>query len=315
MSAWKMAKPTIGILTRLKHLRIDRFRSQQPYRPPGRAIEKGRWRDRSTHGPKLQADLTAAFAAAHAALAGRTPDQVNGKAGVYLEIEAVKGAPLPDLGWPSKDIRLGAARETNGVQSGTLYGDLLYPLSDLGNLLLEARLESVKLTAPNGFPVTDPKNYGAITQAAIALPEIQNPHRPRAYCLAITNEDVSGEQPTSWSGALDQICGGTMPGDPEDTLPRRRHPPPKSRLRHPLDVRKQECRSRFPALRRLDRSGSRSRCPRHDCNPPGDRLVEGAAQRWQGKCEDSVQSGHLYRIGRTERRTIRRDCQPDRGPH
>lgn len=425
-----MAEPTIGILTRLKHLRIDRFRSQQAYRPPGRVIEeKDRWRDRSTHGPKLQTDLTAAFAAAHAALAGRTPDQVDGKAGVYLEVEAAKGALLPDLDWPSKDIRLGAAREMDGVQSGTLfvpesaeaflaekvrqyafentpsqkpshfarfdpleairaatveslwtdqrpiptdptaaiwwecwcwrdramhlvpaanrlnlraserrlrfpefdvipvygtradivlllrhtdaieelrlasdtpvffttnvreeqswwiddlvarvqppppdspavcvldtgmasahpllsvaldpndclavdkdwgvddhdghgtnmggtalYGDLLYPLSDLGDLPLETRLESVKLTAPGGFPPTDPENYGAITQAAVALPEIQNPHRSRAYCLAITNEDISGERPTSWSGALDQICAGTMPGDPEDTPPRR----------------------------------------------------------------------------------------------
>lgn len=117
-----MAEPTIGILTRLKHLRIDRFRSQQTYRPPGRVIEeKDRWRDRATHGPKLQKDLIAAFTAAHAALAGRTPDQVDGKAGVYLEVEAAKGVPLPDLDWPSKDIRLGAAREMDGVQSGTLF--------------------------------------------------------------------------------------------------------------------------------------------------------------------------------------------------
>lgn len=425
-----MADPNIGILTRLKHLRIDGFLSHQAYRPPGRKIdEKDRWRNRSTHGPKLQTDLAAAFDAAHAAVAERKPDQVEGKAGVYLEIEAAKGFPLPDLDWPSKDIRLGAARETEGVKSGilfvpesaesflmekvkeytfenkpsqkprhferfdpleairaatienlwtdqrpipadpaakiwwecwcwrdraghlvpaadrlnlraserrlrfpefevipvygtrvdiarllhhtdaieelrlasdtpvffttdvrekqdlwvedlvarvqppppdspaicildtgmasahpllsvaldsndclavdrdwgvddhkghgtnmggtALYGDLLYPLSDLGDFRLESRLESVKILAPDGFPPTDSKNYGAITQAAVALPEIRNPFRLRAYCMATTNEDVSGERPTSWSGALDQICAGTMPGDPEDTPPRR----------------------------------------------------------------------------------------------
>jgi hypothetical protein len=44
-------------------------------------------------------------------------------------------------------------------------------------------------------------------------PEIENPDRPRIFCMAVTNEDVSGERPTSWSAAIDQICAGRMPGD------------------------------------------------------------------------------------------------------
>ncbi len=31
--------------------------------------------------------------------------------------------------------------------------------------------------------------------------------------MAVTNRDISGERPTSWSAALDQACAGVMPGD------------------------------------------------------------------------------------------------------
>jgi hypothetical protein len=34
--------------------------------------------------------------------------------------------------------------------------------------------------------------------------------------MAVTNDDVSGERPTSWSAAIDQICAGRMPGDEPD---------------------------------------------------------------------------------------------------
>ena len=57
------------------------------------------------------------------------------------------------------------------------------------------------------------ESYGFVTQSAIALPEIKAPERPRVFCIAITNEDVAGRVPTSWSAALDQACAGDMPGD------------------------------------------------------------------------------------------------------
>ena len=34
--------------------------------------------------------------------------------------------------------------------------------------------------------------------------------------MAVTNFDVSGERPTSWSAALDQTASGAMVGDRED---------------------------------------------------------------------------------------------------
>jgi hypothetical protein len=95
-----------------------------------------------------------------------------------------------------------------------LYADLTYPLADQRRLLLTYGLESVKILPPPGVSENDPQSYGAITQAAVALPEISNPNRPRVYCMAVTNEDVSGERPTSWSAALDQVCVGAMAGDP-----------------------------------------------------------------------------------------------------
>jgi hypothetical protein len=96
-----------------------------------------------------------------------------------------------------------------------LHGDLTVPLSDREERRLTHRLESVKILPPPGFPENDPRTYGVVTQAAVALPEIAAPERPRVYCMAVTHENVSGAFPSSWSAALDQAAAGTMPGDGE----------------------------------------------------------------------------------------------------
>jgi len=99
-----------------------------------------------------------------------------------------------------------------------LHGDLTAALGDTSERRLAHRLESVKceLSPPNGFDPNDPASYGALTQAAIALPEIAAPARPRVYCMAVTNLDVSGSTPSSWSAAIDQAAAGTMIGDDEN---------------------------------------------------------------------------------------------------
>ncbi|RYD66581.1 MAG: S8 family peptidase [Sphingomonadales bacterium] len=96
-----------------------------------------------------------------------------------------------------------------------LHGDLTVPLSDREERHLTHRLESVKILPPPAFPETDPRSYGIVTQAAVALPEITAPDRPRVYCMAITHENVSGSVPSSWSAAIDQAAAGTMAGDGE----------------------------------------------------------------------------------------------------
>jgi hypothetical protein len=107
-----------------------------------------------------------------------------------------------------------------GMAGLSLHGDLMGPLSDERQLVLTHRLESVKILPPQGFPSTDPKSYGSITQAATALAELRAPTRQRVFCLAVTNLDVSGSRSTTWSAAIDQAAVGKMVGD-EEEAPRR----------------------------------------------------------------------------------------------
>jgi hypothetical protein len=102
----------------------------------------------------------------------------------------------------------------------TLHGDLTAALGDASERTLKHRIESVKILPPNGFDENDPASYGVLTQEAISLPEIAAPHRPRVFCMAVTNLDVSGSTPSSWSAAIDQAASASMIGDEEDA-PRR----------------------------------------------------------------------------------------------
>jgi hypothetical protein len=412
----------------LAHLRVDNFKISRDYSPPRRDMSgNSSGRNRNVHGPKLQAELLVAFAAARTAQVTRHPEARADSAGVYLQVESQPGEALPDLDWSSKHIRLGAvrvneegsqvgalyvpvsaetfliskvveyseqdtgkerprhedkfaplevirpgtlgslwtdkrlmtadpmerfwwecwcvkelaqdlARIANGLRLRTsdrrlyfpesevipvyanrnemsalihntdaieelrratdtpsffttaarreqnkwvddlvprvdspsatapavcildngiaaahplvatalaatdcytlnpawgvddhdagghgtnmagaaLYGDLTFPLADQRRIALEIRLESVKFIPPPGFPTTDPDTYGVLTQSAVSAAEIQNPYRQRVICMAVTNLDVSGERPTSWSSAIDQCCAGVMIGDEAD---------------------------------------------------------------------------------------------------
>lgn len=101
-----------------------------------------------------------------------------------------------------------------------LHGDLTAQLADQSERPLDHRLESVKLLPPQGADPNDPNSYGIITQAAIARPEIEKPDRSRVFCMAVTNDNVSGATPSTWSAAIDQIAAGTMIGD-GDNAPKR----------------------------------------------------------------------------------------------
>jgi len=94
-----------------------------------------------------------------------------------------------------------------------LHGDLTIALASLEEIHLQHRLESIKLLPPEGFDPVEERFYGPITQSAISLPEIQRAGRPRVYCMAVSNENVSGHQPSGWSAAIDQATAGAMPGD------------------------------------------------------------------------------------------------------
>ena len=95
-----------------------------------------------------------------------------------------------------------------GMAGLSLYGDLTPHLSREEKVSLEHRLESVKILPPDGFQPTEERLYGAVMKQGIALTEIRNPERSRVFCLAITNEDRSGQLPTTWSAAIDQEAAG-----------------------------------------------------------------------------------------------------------
>jgi hypothetical protein len=94
-----------------------------------------------------------------------------------------------------------------------LHGDLFAALQDQGERPLRHRLESVRIMPADGFPPNEPARLGTITSTAVALAEIQNPDSDRVFCMAITNEDVSGERGTSWSASVDRAAIGRMEGD------------------------------------------------------------------------------------------------------
>ncbi|NSY20136.1 S8 family peptidase [Neorhizobium sp. AL 9.2.2] len=97
-----------------------------------------------------------------------------------------------------------------------LHGDLTAALSDRSERRLNHRLESVKLLPPQNMDPNEPHSYGVISQTAVSLAEIAAPERSRVFCMAVTNDNVSGARPSTWSAAIDQAAAGTMNGDDDD---------------------------------------------------------------------------------------------------
>jgi hypothetical protein len=125
-----------------------------------------------------------------------------------------------DAAWGGDDHEGGPGHGT-GMAGLALHGDLVAPLADQGERVLGHRIESVKILPPNGFPPNDPHSYGPITQGAMARAEIQNPDRPRVFCMAVTNENRSGADTSAWSAAIDQAAAGAELEDPDNLSPKR----------------------------------------------------------------------------------------------
>jgi hypothetical protein len=110
-------------------------------------------------------------------------------------------------------------RSVNDNSLLALYGDLEPLMNDARGVVLMHGVGSMKLLPPAGFPATKPPSYGVVTQGAVGAVEAERPNVLRSFCLATSSTDFPPSRPSTWSGALDQIASGSMPGDAADGLP------------------------------------------------------------------------------------------------
>ncbi|MGA0615661.1 S8 family peptidase [Paracoccus sp. KR1-242] len=136
---------------------------------------------------------------------------------------ALRGAWAYDAAWGADDHHPHGGHGTP-LAGLALYGDLEPLMNDTRQVQLTHTVESMKLLPPRGFPKTKPPSYGVVTEGAIALVEAERPNVRRAFCLANSACDFPPGRPSSWSGALDQIASGSMPGDQAEGVPAAERP-------------------------------------------------------------------------------------------
>lgn len=135
-----------------------------------------------------------------------------------LDTGVDRGHPLLEMSLSPADLQ--TWREEWGVDDhdghGTelaglcLFGSLVAPLYDGGEIELSHRLESVKILPPQGR--NEPPDFGPITVGAMALAETAAPEPSRVFCLAVSAEGDDHWRPTLWSAAIDQACAGALDG-------------------------------------------------------------------------------------------------------
>jgi hypothetical protein len=135
-----------------------------------------------------------------------------------LVAPGLRGAWAYDTAWGTDDDAPHGGHGT-ALAGLILYGDLESLMNGDQPVELTHGAESMKLLPPHGFPPTKPPSYGVVTQGAVALVEAERPGVQRSYCVAISTTDFPPSRPSSWSGAVDQIAAGAMPGDAADGLP------------------------------------------------------------------------------------------------
>jgi hypothetical protein len=147
-----------------------------------------------------------------------------GVAGAHpLVAPALVGAWAVNAAWGTDDNERDGGHGT-AMAGLVLHGDLTGPLQDDRLVALGHAVESVKFLPPEGFDATEPARYGFVTQSAVAIAEIEGGNTIRSFCLATSSPDLGSDAPSSWSGALDQIASGSMPGERQDNVPAKDHP-------------------------------------------------------------------------------------------
>lgn len=129
----------------------------------------------------------------------------------------IAGAWSIDAAWGTDDHHHHGGHGTP-MAGMVLHGDLFWRMNDNQQVQLTHHVESVKFLPPNGFPANRPSAYGIVTQSAVATAEIERPNVARSFCVASSTSLFSPDAPSSWSGALDQICAGSMPGEQDSQI-------------------------------------------------------------------------------------------------
>jgi hypothetical protein len=101
-----------------------------------------------------------------------------------------------------------------GMAGIALYGCLTGVLTEIGDIVLRHRLESVKILPPPPA-VNDPPDYGRVMQDGVVRAHIKAPQRNRVLCMAVTADDRDMGLPSLWSGAVDDLCAGIITGKPQ----------------------------------------------------------------------------------------------------
>ena len=129
----------------------------------------------------------------------------------------LRGAWAYDAAWGADDHQPNGGHGTP-LAGLVLYGDLEPLMNDARPVTLTHGAESMKLLPPHGFPPTKPPSYGFVTQGAVSAVEIERPDALRSFCIATSATDFPPSRPSTWSGALDQIIAGAMPGEVDDRV-------------------------------------------------------------------------------------------------
>ncbi|WP_338846952.1 S8 family peptidase [Massilia sp. W12] len=110
------------------------------------------------------------------------------------------------------------ANHGTGLAGVALYGDLTEVLSSNTPIVVDHRLESVKVITGSGGNEGDEHSHAALFGDAVSQPEISAPDAPRVFSSAITASDYRDlGQPSSWSAMVDRLAADV---DGEGIFPR-----------------------------------------------------------------------------------------------
>ena len=88
-----------------------------------------------------------------------------------------------------------------------LVGDLIDRVAGNDPVVIEHRLESVKLIPRDHVRGGEPRHHGYLTVEAVVRPEVTAPLRRRVFGMAVTaRDDRDRGRPSAWSAAIDSLA-------------------------------------------------------------------------------------------------------------